>query len=487
MYPPGQIIAVRDGGIGLPQDGAALPLVVGHCSGGVANTLYFSTNPNSLKDTLGQGQAVEQALPVMEEAGGVLLLKTAASTAGSAGSVTKTAASTSTSTGTVTVAGAPYDAYQVKVRIKSTGGLGVARFDYTLEALGVTPAFSEELTVPAGGTYAIPGTNLTLTFVPGGGPILFENGDSHTFACTAPQYTTSDLATAVTALLAALGSYNIEEVVFTGRSASASAAATMAAAIATHMASLEARHRWARAMMDGGADTGANVKSSFAAFANSRVAVVFGQADVPTINTRPGWGTPRFSASFVLFERAVGADLSENLGRVASGSLRCSFITADENTNQQFLEADRINTLRTHDGIAGYYSTNGYLKSASGSDFIYWDWGRVIDRVCRAVFVTLQPWLLRKVRILTDGTGKLDVRDAERIKKALETAIRAVVKGPTVEGVPDMDHVTDFRVSVDTTNDVKTTRLIKPAVQLVPTFPIEGAATDIGFVGSLAA
>lgn len=485
MYPPSQTILVRDGGIGLPNDGAALPLVVGHSSSGVANSLYFSTNPNSLKDTLGQGQAVEQALPLIDVAGGVLVLKTAATTAGAAGTVTKT--TIGTSTGTITVAGAPYDAYQVKVRIKSTGALGVARFDFTLEALNASPEYSEELTVPAGGTYAIAGTNLTLTFVPGGGPVIFENGDTHSFACTAPQYTTSDLSAAVTALLAALGSYNIEQVVFTGRSASAAAAATMAGAIATHMASLEARHRWARAMMDAGNDTGANVKSSFAAFANARVAVVFGQADVPTINTRPGWGTPRFSASFVLFERAVGADLSENLGRVASGPLRCTAITADENTSQQFIESDKINTLRTHDGVTGFFPTNGYLKSASGSDFVYWDWGRVIDRVCRAVFVTLQPWLLRKVRIVLDGTGRLDVRDAERIRKALETAIRDVVKGPTVEGVPDMDHVSGFAVSVDTTNDVKTSRVIKPAVQLVPTFPIEGAATEIGFVGSLAA
>jgi hypothetical protein len=43
--------------------------------------------------------------------------------------VTKVAASTST--GTVTVSGAAYDAYQTKIRIKSTGALGVARFDFT--------------------------------------------------------------------------------------------------------------------------------------------------------------------------------------------------------------------------------------------------------------------------------------------------------------------------------------------------------------------
>jgi len=484
-YLPGQTIAVRDGGIGLVSNGAVYPVVVGHCSGGVVNTLYLSNNPNSLRDLLGQGQAVELALPMITALGGVLVLKTATSTAGAAGSVTKTAIGTST--GTITVAGAAYDSFQVKVRIKATGALGVARFDYSLDQLGAAPTFSEEITVPSGGTYVIPSTNLTLTFVPGGGPTIFENGDYHTFACTAPQYTTADLATAFDAFLLALGSNDVQQVHFTGRSASGAAAATMAAAVATQMGRLEARHRWARAMMDGGNDTGANVKTAFASFSNARVAVCFGTADVPTLNPHAGWGTPRFTAAFVFSERAANADLSENLGRVASGGVRCSAITNDENTNQQFLEADKINTLRTLDGETGFFCTNGYLKSASGSDFIYWDWGRVIDRTCRVVYETLQPWLLRKVRSLVDGTGKLDPRDAVRIKTALDDKIAAALKGPTVEGVPDMDHVSGFKTTVDLTNNVLTTRQIKVTVQLVPTVPIENAATDIGFTGSIVA
>src|SRR6185369_17148935 len=98
MYLPGQIFIVRDGGMGVLANGAVFPVVFGHCSGGVANTLYFSNNPNTVRDTLGQGQAVELALPLIAEAGGVLLMKTAASTAGVAGAVTKTAIGTSTGT-----------------------------------------------------------------------------------------------------------------------------------------------------------------------------------------------------------------------------------------------------------------------------------------------------------------------------------------------------------------------------------------------------
>lgn len=481
-YPAGQTITVRDGGMGLTALGTLYPLVIGACSLGTASTLYFSTGQNSLKDTLGQGQAVEQALPMIRDRGGVLVLKTPASTAGAAGAVTKVAASTST--GTVTVAGAAYDAYQVKVRIKLTGALGVARFDYTLEASGDSPSYSEEITVPSGGTYAIANTNLTLTFVPGGGPILFELGDYHTFACAAPQYTTSDLSTAWAALLTSLGQYEIEECYFTGRSASASAAATMAATVSTLMSNLEARKRWARAAMDCGNDTSANVITSIVPFTNNRVAVVFGQADIASLNTKPGWATPRFSANFAFSERCAACDLSENPGRVASGSLRVLKITADEGSSQAFIEAHRINTLRTYDGEAGYFSTNGYLKSASGSDFIYWDWGRVMDRACRVVYKGHQQWILRKIRALSDGTGRINPLDAERINAALRAQLKIELRDPiNVEGFPG--HVSDLAYAVDLNWDVLRTRKFKASLRMVPTVPIEGADTEIGFTTNI--
>lgn len=481
-YPAGQTIVVRDGGIGLSALGTIFPLVIGVTSAGTASTLYFSTNQNSLKDTLGQGPAVELALPVITEKGGVLVLKTPASTAGAAGAVTKTAFSTST--GTITLAGAAYDAYQIKIRIKFTGALGVGRFDYSLDQLGDEPTYSEEITIPSGGTYAIPGTNITATFVPGAGPIIFEAGDSHVSVCTAPQYTTADLSTAWTALLLALGQYVVEECYFTGRSASAAAAATMAATIATLMSSLEARKRWARAMMDCGADTSANVITSIVPFANNRVGVCFGLADVPTLNARAGWGVPRVSVCHALSERAAGCDLSENLGRVASGSLRVLKILNDEGVSQAFIESHKINTLRTYDGEPGIFSTNGYLKSAAGSDFLYWDWGRVIDRICRVIYSEQQKWLLKKVRVLTDGTGRIDPRDAVRIEMAVRSALKdEILDAINIEGFKG--HVSGLEYLVDLNNNVLSTRQLKSTCRAVPLPPIESFATDIGFTSAI--
>jgi hypothetical protein len=242
MYPPGQQLTVRDGGIGLTSGATALPLVVGVTAGGVADTLYQYSDPNRLRDEQLGGPAVEMAAPVINAAGGCYLLKTTASTAGSNGSVTKTAVSTST--GTVTVSGSPRLAFEVIVRIRSTGALGVATFDYSLDD-GYT--FSETLTVPSGGTYAMPNTGLTLTFVPGGGPIIFESGDKHEFDSVAPHYTTTNVANAITAFLAQIGAGYVHRVFFAGKNSSGSSAATMAAAISTQMSILAANDYYARA------------------------------------------------------------------------------------------------------------------------------------------------------------------------------------------------------------------------------------------------
>lgn len=480
MYPPQQVITVRDGGIGLVSTSDLPPLIVGVTSGGVADTLYQYSDPNRLLDEQGDGPAVEMAAPIINTKGTILLLKTNAGTAGSNGSVTKTPVGTST--GTVTVAGAPRDGYEFIGRIQKTGALGIGKFDYSLDD-GYT--FSEQLTIPAGGTYVVPNTGLTITFVPGGGPVIFELGDKHEFDSVAPHYTTANIGTAITALLLQLGTRNVEQVYFAGKNASAASAATMAAAIATHMATLGTNNYYARALMDAGNDTTVNVLTSFASFSDARVGVCYGDADVVGLNSYAGWGVPKRAAVNVVAERAAGADLSENLGRKESGQLRgVRAISHDEGTNTQFSESDKITTLRTYRGNTGFYVTNGYLKSPSGSDFLYWDWGRVIDRLCRTVFLAQDVWLLKKLRSLTDGTGSIDPRDTARVNGFVRNAIKAVLLDPpNVEGYKG--HVSGLSYAVDETNNFLSTREMLSAASAVPLVPVETIRTSVGFARSV--
>lgn len=485
-YPPGQTFTVKENGIGIANQRTALPLVIGVTSGGTAATLYQYSNASALRSEQGYGPAVECAAPIADR-GGVMLLVTGKSTAGSSGSVTPTR--TSTSTGTVTLSGAPYNHHFARIQITKTGTLGAGRFRYYLDASSLltstqwTP--SEEYTIPSGGTFLIPNTNVTATFVAGAGPTFFELGDAHTWEDTAPHYTTSDLSTAMTALLAQIGTRGIRKVIFSGKNATAAGAATMAAAISTHMATLASNFYFARALFDAGKDTAANVNTSFASFADSRCAPVFGDAAISSLNAFAGYGTPHVPFLNAVAERAAIAQLSENLGRKASGALRgVVAISDDEGVNTQFAESDKVITGRTFRGEGGIFVTNGFLKSPAGSDFKYWDWGVTIDEGCTIVSEGQKRWLLSKLRSLTDGSGNVDPRDAARVNKAIRADLKAALLDPAnIEGFNG--HVSGISYAVDETTNFLSMQDLQSAFGAVPLPPIGSFTTTAGFARSV--
>ena len=198
---PNQPITILDPGLGLVEPSITTPLVLGCSSAGVADTLYSFSTKSAAVTTLGQGPLAEAVCRTLDIAGSpVLAMPLTINAAGAAGAVTPTRVGAST--GTITVAGASNDAYEAQIEITETSDgvvVGTGVFRYSLDD-GRT--FSEAINVPAGMSYAIPSTGITLTFVVGGGPIAWEQGDLHEFDCTAPYYSTAGLATAVTALLA---------------------------------------------------------------------------------------------------------------------------------------------------------------------------------------------------------------------------------------------------------------------------------------------
>lgn len=479
-YPPSVDVNVIDGGLRLLALNGQLPLVIGGSSLGTVDTLYSFSSATAVKDSLGIGDAVECAAPVADSIG-CLVLKTSTTTAGANSAVTKTAIGSST--GTVTLAGAPYARFRGRVEIRTTGGLGTARFRYSIDG-GYT--FSEELTVPAGGTYAIPGTNITATFVPGAGPTNFESGDLHTWTSTAPLFTTADLSTAITALWAQLLGIQIKQVFFAGKHASAADAATMFAAIATHMTSFESREHFARAIMDAGTDTVSNVRTSMAAVSDRRIQVVYGDADVATFNALAGYGIPRMAAMNCVAERCAIAQISENPGRYLSGSLRgVRAITHDEGANTSFFESDKITTLRSFNGEAGFYVTNGFLKSPGGSDFQYYDYGRLIDEVCAVTNAQVRRYLLSKKRALTDGTGRIDPRDADIIDSEVNQELQTAVMDPeNVEGYKG--HASGVQATTSRNHNLLTTRNLIVNTATVPLASIDGATINVGLARSIA-
>ncbi len=486
-YPTKATLAVRDGQLGLAGAPLTLPLIIGVTSGGTAATLYKYTDPNECLDGLGHGPDTELAMPAIQAAGGAFVLKLAGSVAAANSAVTT--ARIGSSVGTITIGGAARRDYRWYIEITSTtAALGAGKFKFSLDNRNT---WSEEITIPSGGTYSPTNSGITWTFALQSGTPDFEDGDLFSGTCTCAHWNTTDLSAGITALLASplLIGAKIQKVFFTGIPDLAATAATNAAAIATHMATLQSRNHFARAMMDcGSLDSVANVLANYvAAFSDNRVSPWYGRCEYPTPAPIQGYGLPFQSVMVPAAIRAIGAEISENLGRFLSGSLtgvKATTLSQDEERSTAFALDNKINTLRTYqEAPGGAYCTNGFLKSSAGSDFLYWDYGVTLDRACEKLVEGLTKWTLAKLKALTDGSGNLNPKAADKVKTSLQTLLKSVMDGPTKDG--NEQHVSGQEVVVATNYDFITTRTLKVTYRMVPLVPVEGLEITVGLVREL--
>ncbi len=472
MAIPGQSLSIRDPGLGIVEPGPSIPLFLGCSSAGTVNTVYTFSNKGDAVTTLGQGPLVEAVCHALDIAGGpIRAMRLTGGTAASAGSVTKTAIGTSTGTVTVT-AQVPYDAYEVIIEIMATGTVGVGKFRYSLDD-GYT--YSETLTIPSGGTYAIPNTNITATFVPGGGAVFFEDGDLHEFDCVAPLYTTTNLSSGITALLAS--SLECSFLVLTGKHVSAANANTMFAALDTHMTSLSNVFRYMRALMDAGNDTTANVLSGLTA-TSSRIAPVYGDTDITSGKPFAGWGTPKLPALVTVAARAAASLVSTDLARVPDGALPGVVAISHDEFRTETLDAHKVTTLRTWQGRGGFYVTNGRLKSAAGSDFLFWQHGRCMDVACDVTQKSQQMFSSTGVRTNADGT--INERDAKQKEDVVNDALRTALLDPNnAEG--SKGHVSALQYRIARDNNVQTSFEVKSKVAIRPLGYVKTITTELGY------
>lgn len=476
MANPTQSMSINDPGRGVPPVAADAFLVLGTSSAGTVNTVQAFNRSKAITDEYAEGPLPEMLCRLLAKGGGpVYGMKLNGSVASSAGSVTKTPVGSGTGTITAT-AQTPNDAYEVIVEILTTGTVGTGVFRYTLDD-GRT--WSAPITIPSGGTYAIPNANLTITFVPGAGPAFFEDGDLHSFDCTAPYYGTSDLATAVTALLA--DTTGLGMIVLLGKPASTADGATMMAALNTHLSSLKAQGRYVRAIMDAGDDTTTNAKTDFAASTSTRITVCYGDVDVASAKGFSGWAVPKRSLVFSVAERAHQALISEDLARVASGPMEDVLaISHDEEKNPAALDDAGFSTARTHQGLGGFYINNCRLKSPLGSDFEYLQHGRVMDKACDIVFKKQTQKLSSSVRTVP-GTGVINEKDALHWESEIEEALNISLTQPKnkegtkghVSGEPDY--------VIDREQNIQSTSELIADVSLVPLGYAKRITTTIGF------
>ncbi len=485
---PGQTLTVQDPGLGLAAELPSAPLFMGTSSAGVVGTVYSFSRIQDAIDTLGQGPLVEDLAYALAVAGGpILAMRLTGAVAGSNGAVTPTRVSTST--GTVTVAGTPNDSYEVQIRVTKTGTLGAGKFVYSLDD-GRT--LSSEITIPSGGTYVLPNTGLTLTFVAGAGPIFFEGtstttGDRHDFDTQEPRVNAAGVTAAFTSLLA--GTSTPSFVHLAGTFDTAANAALAAAALNTGTTNCANAFRFVGAIQDSGADNIATTISGFAAVANARLMPGYGRIDLVSQKPIVGMGFQRCSVTRVLAARAAAELISTHLGRVASGAIdgvagpSIEFgapLTHDEFLTEQ-MDVEGFATLRSWIGRAGYFITRGRIKAPAGSDFQRWEYRRVMDTACTVVQRTLQTFINSSVRTKADGT--IEETDARRVEAAINAQLSIALLEPlNAEGTKG--HVSAASFSVDRTNNILQSNTLQGTVSIRPLAYQEQQRVLVGFVGA---
>lgn len=468
---PGQTFNINENGLGLVTPVTTIPLWYGYSSLGIANVLKTYNSITDLVAGQGQGPAVEGAAYDLANYGGpIRFMRASTSVAGTNSTVTNGGGGPA-----VTVAGNANDDYLFIGKIVVGGVLGVATFQYSLDN-GTT--WSEIQTVPSGGTFAIPSSGLTLTFPAG----VYIAGSTYSFSATAPMWNATDLNAAFQGVQA--DSTEWDFIVAAGRQATGAAGAVLAAALQSQLTTLANQFRWKGGMLDAGDEATTSIITAFGSTIANRVLVSYRGATCASAKPFPGWSVPKVRALNAIGARAHGSLISTDLGRVASGPVPGVQSIEHDEYKTEVMDAQKISTLRTIPGLKGFFITNGNLKSASGSDFKWWQFRRNMDVACAAVYQEQAKLLNSGVRAAADGT--IDERDAARVEARVNAVLHALLLQPkNEEGTPG--HVSDVVYTVNRSVVITTTSTIQGEVAIQPLGYAKYFVVNLGFVAQILA
>jgi hypothetical protein len=462
MSLPGVSVNVQDGNLGaLPALGEGVHVKIGVAQQGPVNEVVAITSTKQAKEIFGGGPLPEAiAVAIAQGAGLIYAVRVNASIAGMIDPVRKTG----TGTGNLAASGSPNDAYEVVVRITRAGGRGTAAFVYSLDG-GDT--YSPEIAIPSSGTYAIPGTGLTLTFTDGTSGTSFEVGDTYTFTTAPPNYSLADLNAAIDALFAESQlRYQFVHVV-------GAVTPVLAAAVDARMGEAAQVHRYIWAMLEAQDLDDASLRTAWANFNSVRVGVGAGYAEVRSPLTGRVHRRP---ITWLWAGRRAAIPAQEDVGRVASGPLvgvvklyRDEYLTPG-------LDAARFTTARTYPAYAGYFLTQGRIMAPPGSDFELDQYRSVMDLACTVAYQAGLRFVNESIQV-DPSTGNIADRDAKKV----ETYIRGVLATALKGKVSEVDGVPAVRVTVDRTENILSSRRLPVEIAVVPLGYAKYISVTIGF------
>jgi hypothetical protein len=273
-------------------------------------------------------------------------------------------------------------------------------------------------------------------------------------------------------------------------SQSATSGSALFTAVDIQLTSQDVKEIFTQAVVPtGGADNSPNaieaVFSNVAASAGNVITAVAERARRQVPTSFQGYSNPRLPFALAFAERAHGVKISTNPARYADGALTgWSDPTYDEFLNGSTYEPAKLVAPRRFQGDAGLFVNQSLIKSQTGSDYVYWQWGAVINRAAQVTASALRRFINSSVRVLTDGTGFIDPRDKAVIEGYVNKQLKATIMQPiNAEGTPG--HASAIVFSINGQTDVLTTSTLQYTVALIPLANVSNITGTIGFTDSI--
>lgn len=468
---PGVKVVKVNGNLTPPAAAPNKPLFIGPASAGTKNKVVTFANPGDINGAIGFGPVAVLAQIYLSHNGGNCDLIVAS---GSIAATTSTVLSSSAAPA-MTVTGAANDTFDAKVIISSAGDLTSARFQYTLDG---GQNFSAAL--PITGTFPVPNTGLTLTF-PAASYLLAQEWD---FKTVGPTMNSSDFTNAANVFT---GSNTTPTYVAVANDTpSAAAGATLGSAMDATLSTFGNEDNsifTAGLVPAGGTDgdtAGTNAAwASVAASAGNVLGVAAERARCILPVPFAGYGNPRLPFAYAVADRAGNNDPSMNPARKATGALTgWSDPTYDEAKQGAVYLPNNTMAPRSFKNDPGVFINQGTLKSAQGSPYLFWQWGRVINLIAITTWQALTPWINKAVRVGKGGV--LDTRDANLLDGQVNSALSAAVDTPTnTEGFNG--YATSTLYATDRNFNVLSTSTVQGTVDYVPLANVSTIQIQVGF------
>ena len=452
-------ITILSNGLGaVPPGGGETIAVVGVSSSGTVDTTIESSVPSDFTDDYGYGPGPQAAGFIAQHGGNsTIFVKSDVTTAGSNSAVTHTG----TGASVMTVTGTPNDTYYVVVTVTTGGTVGVAGCFLTVSLDAGRTTYST-ITLGTATTYLIPNTGITLNFT----AATLVAGDTYTFVSTEPKWNTTQLASAMDALLASGKAF--KNVLVVG-DISASEAAT----VKTEMTAFFNKKQFSRAFANardatwGGTSTETEsqwitaITTDFAGLDADRISVSAGNYNVVSPYSQTQFRRPlSWVAAAIDSTVTIGQDISA----VALGSLPMiskpanddGFIYYDAQDNAA-LDTARFLTAQLLRGKPGWYMTNSNLMAAAGSDFSILPYGEVVDEASRVAYLFFTNYLGGSVRV-DSTTGFILAADANDIDARCTAQLQAALGAG----------VSSIRCVVTRNSNILSTKILTATIQIVP-------------------